>query len=90
MHSTEVVEPLAKSVSFRDGFMWVELRDGRVVQARYDEFVRLRDATEAQRANWELVGDGVGILWPDVDEDLSTEGLIRDSVSIAAASARAS
>ena len=65
-----------------DGYMWVELLDGRVVQARYDLFPRLRDATDEQRARWSLIGDGVGIHWPEVDEGLSTSGLIRDAVSI--------
>ena len=87
MLSSNPNEPLSHAVTFHDGFMWVELRDGRVVQARYDVFPRLRGATSKQRNNWELIGDGVGIHWPDVDEDLSTEGLIRDAISIAPASA---
>ena len=87
MLSSNPNEPLAHTVSFHDGFMWVELRDGRVVQARYDLFPRLRDATTAQRDSWELIGDGVGIHWPEIDEDLSTEGLIRDAISIAPAPA---
>jgi hypothetical protein len=37
---------------------------------------RLSDATPAQRANWELIGDGDGIHWPDVDEDISAEGML--------------
>jgi Protein of unknown function (DUF2442) len=37
---------------------------------------RLSDATPAQRANWELTGDGYGVHWPDVDEDISAEGML--------------
>ena len=85
MLSSNPNEPLIQSVSFHDGFIWVVLGDGRVVQARYDLFPRLRNATDKQRDNWELIGDGVGVHWPDVDEDLSTEGLIRDAISIAPA-----
>ena len=64
--------------------MRVELVDGRVITARYDTFHRLRDATKTQRENWQLIGRGVGIHWPDVDEDLSTDGLLRDAISVAA------
>ena len=65
--------------------MYVELQDGRVIAARYDGLPRLRDADASQLERWELIGDGVGIRWPDLDEDLSTEGLLRDAVSVAAA-----
>ena len=40
-------------------------------------YPRLLRATPTQRANWELLGRGIGIHWPDVDEDLSVEGLLR-------------
>ena len=40
-------------------------------------YPRLANATPEQRAHWELAGAGYGIHWPDVDEDLSTEGLLR-------------
>jgi hypothetical protein len=40
-------------------------------------YPRLLDATPAQRKNWKIAGGGYGIHWPDLDEDLSTEGLLR-------------
>ena len=40
-------------------------------------FPRLSDAGSAQRSNWRLIGKGVGVYWPDIDEDLSTDGLLR-------------
>lgn len=40
-------------------------------------FPRLLHASATQRANWQLLGDGQGIRWPDVDDDLSVEGLLR-------------
>jgi hypothetical protein len=43
---------------------------------------RLLDATPAQRARWEPAGAGYGIHWPDLDEDLSTEGLLRGAPAV--------
>lgn len=43
-------------------------------------FPRLRDGTPEQRNNWELIGRGVGIHWPDLDEDLSVRGLLAPAV----------
>jgi hypothetical protein len=54
----------------------VRLADGRVVTVPLEWFPRLRSATEEQCANWRLIGDGVGLHWPDLDEDLSVEGLL--------------
>ena len=55
----------------------VNLMDGRTISVPLAWFPRLLDATPAQRANWEPAGAGYGIHWPDLDEDLSTEGLLR-------------
>jgi hypothetical protein len=52
------------------------LVDGRVISVPLAWSWRLSDATPAQRANWELIGDGHGVHWPDVDEDLSAEGML--------------
>ena len=57
----------------------VDLVDGRTITVPLVWYPRLLQATPAQRANWEIVGAGYGIHWPDVDEDLSTEGLLRGS-----------
>lgn len=84
MTSSDPNRPRTRRVWFFGGLLKVELVDGRVITARYDGFPRLRDATKAQRDNWQLIGRGVGIHWPDVDEDLSTDGLLRDAVSVAA------
>lgn len=53
-----------------------QLVDGRVISVPLAWSWRLSDATPAQRANWELIGDGHGVHWPDVDEDLSAEGML--------------
>jgi len=54
----------------------VELMDGRAIAVPLAWYPRLANATPAQRENWELAGGGYGIHWPDIDEDLSTEGLL--------------
>jgi hypothetical protein len=50
---------------------------------------RLLDATPEQRARWKPAGTGYGIYWPDLDEDLGTEGLLRGSTAASTASGRA-
>ncbi|MCP4235235.1 MAG: DUF2442 domain-containing protein [Aestuariibacter sp.] len=76
--STLAVElhPQAQSIKCTDVALIVELVDGRTISAPLVWFPRLSQATEDQRNNWELLGDGEGIHWPDVDEDLSINGLL--------------
>ena len=64
-------------VAFSDDALSVSLRDGRVISVPLVWYPRLFNATPAQRTNWKIAGGGYGIYWPDVDEDLSTEGLLR-------------
>jgi hypothetical protein len=64
-------------VQFSDDSFSVSLRDGRVISVPLVWYPRLLRATRKQRANWKISGGGYGIHWPDVDEDLSTEGLLR-------------
>ena len=52
------------------------LADGRVISVPLAWSWRLSDATPAQRANWRLIGDGHGVHWPDVDEDISADGML--------------
>ncbi len=66
-----------KGVSFTDDTMSVDLMDGRTITVPLVWYPRLLNATAKQRANWEACGGGYGIHWPDIDEDLSTEGLLR-------------
>ena len=55
----------------------VRLMDGRTISVPLVWYPRLLNATEEQRKNWRISGGGYGIHWEDVDEDLSTEGLLR-------------
>jgi hypothetical protein len=64
-------------VKFTKGVMSVALRDGRTITVPLTWYPRLLNATAAQRINWRVAGAGYGIHWPDIDEDLSTEGLFR-------------
>jgi hypothetical protein len=66
-----------KNVSFTDDAFTVELMDGRSITTPLAWFPRLLHASPAQRSHWELSGAGYGMHWPDVDEDLSIEGLLR-------------
>jgi hypothetical protein len=55
----------------------VDLMDGRTIAAPLAWYPRLFNATAEQRSRWERAGGGYGLHWPDLDEDLSTEGLLR-------------
>jgi hypothetical protein len=64
-------------VAFSDDALSVSLRDGRVISVPLVWYPRLLNATSTQRRNWKIAGGGYGIHWPEVDEDLSTDGLLR-------------
>jgi hypothetical protein len=65
------------NVSFDEDRLIVDLMDGRTIAVPFAWYPRLAEATPKQRANWERAGAGHGIHWPDIDEDLSVEGLLR-------------
>jgi hypothetical protein len=66
-----------KDVRFSEDSISVDLVDGRTIAAPLVWYPRLLHATAAQRENWRISGGGYGINWPEIDEDLSTEGLLR-------------
>ena len=70
------VEALVVDVSCTADVLRATLADGREVAVPLAWFPRLRGATAEQRANWRLIGGGVGVHWPDVDEDISAESLL--------------
>jgi len=77
MHSSIVeTTPLAQTVEVSDSELTVGLVDGRRISAPLAWFPRLLHATAEQRSKWELLGEGEGIHWPLIDEDLSVEGLL--------------
>lgn len=69
-------EPAAIDVEIEDAAIRIALADGREISAPLEWFPRLRDATPEQRRNWRLIGRGEGIHWPDLDEDISVNGLL--------------
>lgn len=76
------VDPRAKEVTVTDDELIVLLADGRRIAVPLVWFPRLLRATPEERANYELLGEGVGIHWPAVDEDLSISGLLRGTPSV--------
>lgn len=64
-------------VSFSEHAISVDLADGRTITAPLAWYPRLLHATNGDRANWTISGGGYGIHWPALDEDLSSEGLLR-------------
>lgn len=81
--SAPSVDPRAKEVQLSDDELSVVLADGRRISVPLAWFPRLLAATPAQLRNFEILGDGHGIHWPDLDEDLSVAGLLRGSPSVA-------
>ena len=65
------------TVKFTKDALSVALRDGRTIIVPLAWYPRLLDASPAERKNWRVAGGGYGLHWPDIDEDLSTEGLLR-------------
>ncbi|MBI2321105.1 MAG: DUF2442 domain-containing protein [Chloroflexi bacterium] len=66
-----------KGVRIAADALSVDLYDGRTITVPLAWYPRLLRATPEQRANWRICGGGYGIHWPEIDEDLSTEGLLR-------------
>ena len=67
---------IAKSVGFDDEMMNVTLVDGRIISVPIVWFPVLHNATKPERENYEIGPAGIGIHWPDLDEDLSIAGLM--------------
>ncbi len=70
-------DPTAIDVKTDDSLLHIVMADGRELSVPLEWFPRLRDATPVQRRHWRLIGRGKGIHWPDVDEDISVESLLR-------------
>ena len=69
-------EALAQSVTVKDDALVVDLADGRTITVPLAWFPRLAHGTPEECANWRLIGNGEGIHWPDLDEDISVESLL--------------
>ena len=73
---TEIVIPVASSVSITDDTLCVDLSDGRTISVPLGWYPRLLHGTVEERNKWRFIGKGYGIHWEDLDEDISVEGLI--------------
>ena len=76
MSTAVSVENRIAQVEVTNETITARLTDGRVISVPLAWSWRLSEATPAQRANWELIGDGYGVHWPDVDEDISADGML--------------
>ncbi len=74
--TVEVRVPDAGAVTVTEDTLTVELSDGRTIAVPLAWYPRLIHATKKERGNWRLIGKGQGIHWPDLDEDISVEGLL--------------
>nr|WP_133511464.1 DUF2442 domain-containing protein [Candidatus Thiosymbion oneisti] len=68
--------PTVETVSVTDDILSVDLTDGRTISVPVEWFPRLVHATAEERMKWKLTGNGQGIHWEGIDEDISVEGLL--------------
>lgn len=83
--SAKVTDERVLDVRFDEASLIVDLMDGRTISVPIAWFPPLAQATPGQRSAWEKAGGGAGIHWPEIDEDLSTEGLLRGAPAAGAA-----
>jgi hypothetical protein len=69
-------DPAAETVLFQSDSLIVRLADGRSIGVPLTWYPRLLHGTEVERQNWQLLGDGYAIEWPDLDEHIGVEGLL--------------
>ena len=83
MSSSEARNRIARAVSVTvsNDTLSVDLEDGRTVAVPLGWYPRLLHGTEGERADWRIIGDGEGISWPSLDEDISTDGILAGNPS---------
>jgi len=72
------LEALIIDVNFTEDFISVTLADAREVSAPLAWFPKLFSATNEEKNDWRLIGNGIGIHWSQIDEDISISGLLRE------------
>ncbi len=70
------IEPRIKTIEITEETITAHLEDGRIISVPLVWSWRLSEATPEQRNNFEIIGDGIGVHWPDIDEDISAEGML--------------
>jgi hypothetical protein len=73
---TETGEARAQRVRLTGDSLIVDLVDGRTISVPLSWYPRLAHGSDEERSRWRFIGDGEGIHWPDLDEDISVEGLL--------------
>jgi len=73
---SEIQRARAHHVSLTEDSLTVDFLDGRTITVPLAWYPRLQHGTEKERNNWQLIGDGEGIHWPDLDEDISVGNII--------------
>ena len=76
MNTVASPEPRIQSLEVTEDLITADLVDGRTISVPLVWSWRLSEATPEQRANYEIMGDGIGVHWPDVDEDISAQGML--------------
>jgi len=74
--AAKIADPRVMTVAVTDDEIIAHLVDGRTISVPLVWSWRLANATKKQRQHWEILGDGQGVHWPDVDEDISVEGML--------------
>jgi len=74
--TVETQLPQATNANISDDVLAVNLSDGRTITVPIAWYPRLSHGTSAERSHWRLIGNGRGIQWPDLDEDISVENLL--------------
>lgn len=74
--AVKLQEARIKGISINEDTITAYLVDGRVISVPLAWSWRLSEASPAQRASYEIIGDGEGVHWPAIDEDISAEGML--------------
>ncbi len=74
--AVKIQEVRIKDIKVTEDTITAQLVDGRTISVPLAWSWRLSEATPKQRANWRIIGDGQGVHWPDIDEDISAEGML--------------
>lgn len=75
--SNKPVQVVAMEIWFNEDKLYARLSDGREIGVPLEWFPRLKNAEVDKRANWRFIGGGIGVHWPDLDEDIAVQSLIQ-------------
>jgi len=73
---SDITEARAQGVAITADALVVDLVDGRTISVPLTWYTRLAQGTPEERVDWRFIGEGEGIHWPELDEDISIEGLL--------------